>query len=109
MENLSIECQVTKLCGAAQEKFSKASNPQSIRCLWTALSTDLKAIAGASCYPVIDRGVEALQRAALWDNPYSANDAVRSIVACVANDEIERASIKFNRAIVLELLEVQNG
>ena len=91
MSNPSIESQVKELCVAAQEKFSKASNPQSIRCLWTALSTDIKTIAGASCYPVIDRGIEALQRAALWDNPYSANDAVRSIAACVANDEMDKA------------------
>ena len=109
MRNKSIECQVAELCRDAQTQLFAARDDQSLKVVCYALIADLKAIAGASCHPAIDRGVEALQRAALWDNPYSANDAVRSIVVCVVNDEMERASIKFSRAIALELLEVQNG
>ena len=110
MENLSIEVQVAKLCrDAMAAMFANINDEIETTILAERLRTDLKAIAGISCHDVIDRGVEALQRASLWGNPYSANDAVRSIVACVANDEIERASIKFSRAIAIEFLEVQNG
>ena len=110
MANLSIESQVAELSrDALAAMFENINDKIKITSLAERLRTDLKAIAGASCHPGIDRGVDALQRAALWDNPYSANDAVRSIIRCVTNDEIERASIKFSRAIVLEFLEVQNG
>ena len=110
MANLSIESQVTELSrDALAAMFANINDKIEITSLAERLSADLKAIAGVSCHTAIDRGVDALQRAALWDNPYSANDAVRSITRCVTNDEIERASIKFSRAIALELLEVRNG
>ena len=109
MANPSIESQVAELCGVAQTQLFADRDAQSLKGVCHALSADLKAIAGGSCHTAIDRGVDALQRAALWDNPYSANDAVRSIIRCVTNDEIERASIKFSMAIALEFLEVRNG
>ena len=122
MSNLSIESQVAELCRdalAAVFAESGGENGTAIASLFVEnihvstlakrLRTELKAIAGASCHDAIDRGVEALQHAAVWDDYDSGRDAVLSIIRCVTNDEIERASIKFNRAIALELLEVQNG
>ena len=110
MSNCSIESQITELSrDALAAMFANINDKIEITSLAERLRTDLKAIARASCCDVIDRGVDALQRAALWDNPYSANDAVRSITRCVTNDEIERASIKFSRSIALEFLEVRNG
>ena len=110
MANLSIESQVTELSrDALAAMFANINDKIEITILAERLRTELKAIAGVSCLTAIDRGVDALQRAALWDNPYSANDAVRSIIRCVTNDEIERASIKFSMAIALEFLEVRNG
>lgn len=110
MENLSIESQVAELCrDALAAMFTNINDEIEAAILAKRLRTDLNAIAGASCHDVIDREVEALQSAAVWDDYDSGRDAVLSIIRCVTNDEIERASIKFNRAIALELLEIQNG
>ena len=105
MSNKSIESQVAKLCRDAQsEMFAEIGdeNGNTIASLFVEnvqvsilaerLRTELKAIAGASCHDVIDSGVEAMQSAAVWGDIDSALDSVRSIVQCVTNDEIERAS-----------------
>ena len=110
MSNCSIESQVAKLSrDALAAMFANINDEIEITSLAERLRTDLKAIAGASCHPVIDREVKALQSAAVWDDYDSGREAVLSIMRCVTNDEIERASIKFSRDIVLEFLEVQNG
>ena len=110
MGNLSIESQAAELLrGAKAAMFANINDEIEIAILAERLNTDLKAIAGASCYPVIDRGAEALQSAAVWDDTDSGYDAVLPITRCVTSDEIERASIKFNRAMALEPLEIQNG
>jgi len=85
VSNKSIDVQIKELCRDARAAMADDCNHN----VWAAcelLRTDLKAIAGASCHDVIDRGVEALQYAAVWDDVDSALDAVLSIVRCIAND-----------------------
>ena len=110
MANLSIESQVTELSrDALAAMFANINDKIEITSLAERLRTDLKAIARASCCDVIDREVKALQSSAVWDDYDSGREAVLSIMRCVTNDEIERASIKFSRAMALEFSEVQNG
>ena len=61
MSNPSIESQVTELLrGAKAAMFANINNKIEIAILAERLRTELKAIAGASCHPGIDREVEAL-------------------------------------------------
>ena len=61
MSNLSIESQVAELLrGAKAALFANISDKIEIAILAERLRTELKAIAGASCYPVIGHEVEAL-------------------------------------------------
>jgi len=101
--NLSIESQAAELLrGAKAAMFANINDKIEITILAERLSTDLKAIAGASCHFVIDRGVEALQYAAMWDDVDSALDAVLSIVRCIANDAQGKSISKFMFGVLSE-------
>ena len=106
MSNLSIESQVAELCLGALNKLEFAvNNPVAIGPICKALGADLKAIAGADCHLAIDRGIHDLWSAALHDGrmfQFTGNDAVRSIVDCVANDALNKSISNFMPGVLSE-------